>query len=196
MAHWLICVLVTLTALLTGCPSVAADVEALEIVEFGLYRADVTGHRETPLTVTGRVNVLKDAVFYSDTDRVPARPGIRFGTRFRVMGSPSGQSVTIRSVWRIPEPGIRNLKTGKLYRESIFDTRAKLGSARVLGYSFSSVAGIICGDWIQEVWVGDRKLLSQTFTIEGCEGAPISAREPISVLVSHHLGLVAACRAG
>jgi hypothetical protein len=174
MARWLVCGLVTLVASLAFRPSVAADLEALEIVEFGLYRAAVTGHRDAPLTVTGRVALVDDAEFYSTTNRVPARAGIRFGTRFRSIGSPGGQLVTLRVVLRIPEPGIPNPKTGELFRESTFDTRAKLGSIRVLGYSFLTTAGIICGDWVQEVWWAGQKMLSQTFVVEGCGDVPVS----------------------
>jgi hypothetical protein len=176
MSRWLICVLVTLAASVAVHPSVAADVEALEIIEFGLYRADVTGRRDAPLTITGRVSVVGDAEFYSHTDRVPARQGVRFGTRFRLIGSPSGQSVAIRSAWRIPEPGIRNPKTGKLYRESISDTRVKLGSTRLLGFTFSLPGSVICGDWVQEAWWAGQKLLSQIFVVEGCADVPVSQR--------------------
>lgn len=175
MSRWLICV-VTLAALLAVRPSMAADLEALQIVEFGLYRAAVRGSREAPQTVTGGVNVLKDVEFYSHTDRVPARHGIRFGTRFRLIGSPGGRPVALRSVWRIPEPGIRNQKTGKLFRESISDTQAKLGSTRMLGYSFTSPGSVICGDWVQEVWWAGQKMLSQIFVVEGCSGVPVSQR--------------------
>ena len=102
MSRWLICVL----ALLCAKPALAADVSALQIVESGLYRAQTTGHIPSPQAVTGQTQTIVDIEFYSATSKVPARQGIRFGTRFRVVGSPTNRSVVLRSVWRIPEPGI------------------------------------------------------------------------------------------
>lgn len=183
MARWLVCVL----AVLVAAPAAAADVSTLAVVEVGLFRARTTGHIPAPQAVEERTNVLGDVVFYSLTSKVPARLGIRFGTRFRVLGAPANQSVTLRSIWRIPEPGIVNPETGTHYRQSVADATTSIGATTMLGYTFDAAWEIRCGDWIQEVWFGDRKLLSQTFTVEDCTGVPISAREPRSAV---------ACRAG
>lgn len=44
------------------------------------------------------------------------------------------------------------------------------------GFNFASSWQILCGDWIQEIWFGERKLLSQTFTVEDCRAVPTAAR--------------------
>lgn len=177
MARWLVCVL----AVLIAASAAAADVTALAVVEVGLFRARTTGHVPAPQAVEERTNELSDIVFYSLTSKVPARLGIRFGTRFRVVGAPANQAVTLRSVWRIPEPGIVKPETGTHYRQSIANTATSIGATTMLGYTFDAPWEIRCGDWIQEVWLGDRKLLSQTFTVEDCTGVPISVREPGSI---------------
>ena len=133
-------------------------------------------------------------MFYSHTSTVPARVGIRFGTRFRVVGTPANQTTKLRSVWRFPEPGLRKPQTGTLYRQSIADTAAMIGAQGMRGYTFDAAWEILCGEWIQEVWFGERKLLSRTFTVEGCEGRPISARE-LGRCAGNPRG-PAACRAG
>lgn len=183
MARWLVCVL----AVLFATPATAADVSALAVVEVGLFRARTIGHIPAPQAVDERTNKLGDVVFYSQTTKVPARLGIRFGTRFRILGAPANQPVTLRAIWRIPEPGIVKPETGTHYRQSVSDIATSIGATTLLGYTFDAPWEIRCGDWIQEVWFGDRKLLSQTFTVEDCTGVPISAREP---------GSAAACRAG
>jgi hypothetical protein len=190
MARWLICIV----AMLMAGPVAAADVTALPVVEAGLFRARTTGQIASPQAVDERTELLDDVVFYSLTSKVPARLGIRFGTRFRVVGTPANQTVTLRSVWRIPEPGIQKPETGTLYRRSIADTAATIGALGMRGYTFDAAWEIRCGEWIQEVWFGERKLLSRTFTVEGCEGLPISAREPQRCAASP--GDAAACRAG
>lgn len=181
MARWLVCVL---AVLLTG-RAMAADVSALAVVEVGLFRARTTGHLPAPQAVEERTNVLGDVVFYSLTSKVPARLGIRFGTRFRVQGAPANQTVTLRAIWRIPEPGIVKPETGTHYRQSISNVATSIGATTMLGYTFDAAWEIRCGEWIQEVWVGDRKLLSQTFTVEDCTGVPISTRQPGSAAAWH-----------
>lgn len=176
MSPWSIRVLLSLAFLLTGARSMAADIEALEVVDVGLYRARITGEIPAPLTPTGRVITLSDVVFYSVTRRVPARLGTSFGTRFRVVGAPAGRPVTLRSIWRIPEPGISNPATGVAHRESVADFVTTIGRLHTRGFHFEWSWEIRCGDWVYEVWQGERKLLSQTFTVEDCQGVPTAAR--------------------
>jgi hypothetical protein len=165
-----------IVALVMAGPAVAADVTALEIVETGLYRAKTIGQIASPQAVNGQTSTIADIEFYSPVPRVPARQGIRFGTRFRVVGSPANQPVLLRSIWRIPEPGIRNPGTGIVYRQSIAEFTATTGAVTMRGFGFTFPWQIRCGDWIQEVWFGARKLLSQTFTVEDCRGVPTAGR--------------------
>ena len=172
MPRWLICLV---TAFFAG-PAFAADVTALEVVDSGLYRARTTGEQPAPLAVNGRTKTITDIEFYETTSHVPARTGIRFGTRFRIRGTPPGQAVRLRSVWRIPDPGIRNPDSGRIYRESISEFTATIGALHMRGFNFGSRWQILCGEWTQEVWFVGRKLLSQTFTVEDCQGVPTAAR--------------------
>jgi hypothetical protein len=172
MSRWLICIV----AMLMAGPAAAADVTALSVVEVGLFRAVTTGDIPSPQAVNERTALLDNVVFYSLTTKVPARLGIRFGTRFRVVGAPANQTVTLRSIWRIPEPGIQKPETGTLYRQSIAESENAIGALTMRGYTFDAHWEIRCGEWIQEVWFGNRKLLSQTFTVEDCQGVPAVSR--------------------
>lgn len=172
MTRWLICVL----AVLVAGRATAADIVALEIIDVGLYRAQTTGHIPAPQAVNGQTQTITDIVFYSSTSKIPARQGIRFGTRFRIVGESPKRAVTLRSVWRIPEPGIQNPKSGIVYRESISEFTTTIGALYMRGFNFASSWQILCGDWIQEIWFGERKLLSQTFTVEDCRAVPTAAR--------------------
>ena len=172
MPRWLICIV----AMLMAGQAAAADVTALPVVEVGLFRAVTTGNIPSPQAVNERTALLDNVVFYRRTTKVPARLGIRFGTRFRVVGAPQNQSVTLRLIWRIPEPGIQKPETGTLYRQSIADSDSVIGALTMRGYTFDAHWEIRCGDWIQEVWFGGRKLLSQTFVVEDCQGVPTVTR--------------------
>ena len=172
MPRWLIC----LVAILFAMPALAADITALEIVDFGLYRARTTGRQPAPLAVNGQTQTISDIDFYETTSRIPARTGIRFGTRFRVVGMPPDAVVRLRSVWRIPEPGIRNPDSGIVYRESISEFTTTTGTLYMRGFNFGFPWQVRCGEWVQEVWSGERKLLSRTFTVEDCQAVPTAAR--------------------
>ncbi len=183
-----------LALVLAAAPSIAANIEALRVVEVGLFRARTTGHSPAPQAVGESTNIIENVVFYTSTTKVPARQGIRFGIRYRLVGVPAGQSVSLRVVWRIPEPGIQDPRTGILYRQGMSESIGIVGEESMNGYSFDESWEIRCGDWVQEIWFGDRKLLSQTFTVEGCQGVPVSVREPPRCVGKP--GDAAACRAG
>lgn len=176
MSLWPVRILVAFVIVLAGVPSTAADIEAIEIVEAGLFRAQTTGHYPSPQAVNERTDTLANVVFYTQTTKVPAKLGIRFGTRFRVVGTPVGRVATLRVIWRMPEPGIQNPDTGVLYRQSIAESPSTIGEISVRGYTFDAPWEIRCGDWVLELWFGAHKLLSQTFTVEDCQGVPTAAR--------------------
>ncbi len=196
MSRWLIRVLVAAAGLIVGGPSLARDgvVEKLEVIESGLYSAEVIGRTGAPATTAGFSEELRKVVYYDRAHRVPAQVGIRFGTRVLLVGSPTGRRANMRSVWRIPAPGVVNPGNGITYRESVADVWSLVGSQYSRGFHFNEPWQIVCGEWIQELWQGDRKLLSQTFIVEGCT-VPISARESMPV-VAIHPGGAAACSAG
>lgn len=183
-----------LTFLIAANPAIAGNIEALQVVEVGLFRARTTGHSPAPQAVGESTNIIENVVFYASTTKVPARQGIRFGIRFRLVGTPSGQRMPLRIVWRIPEPGIQDPGTGTLYREGSSESIGIVGEESMSGYSFDEPWEIRCGDWVQEIWFGNRKLLGQTFTVEDCQGAPLSGREPPPC--PGKPGDPAACRAG
>ena len=183
-----------LALVLVAAPSLAANVDALQVVEVGLFRARTTGQSPAPQAVGESTNIIENVVFYSSTTKVPARQGIRFGTRYRLVGTPAGQRVPLRVVWRIPEPGIQNPATGIHYRQGMSDAVGLVGAESMNGYSFDEPWEIRCGDWIQEIWFGQRKLHSQTFTVEDCQGLPTSMRAPPRCVDNQ--GDAAACRAG
>ncbi|MBV9835016.1 MAG: DUF3859 domain-containing protein [Alphaproteobacteria bacterium] len=172
MPRWLIC----LAAILIAGPAFAVDVTSLEIVDFGLYRARTTGKQPAPQAVNGQTQTITDIDFYETTSRIPARTGVRFGTHFRVAGMPPDEVVQLRSVWRIPEPGIRNPDSGIVYRESISEFTTTTGTLTMRGFNFGFSWQVLCGEWVQEVWSGERKLLSQTFIVEDCQSVPTAAR--------------------
>src|SRR5262249_5765129 len=121
---WTICTLaaVAFGVLLTStAPARAQDmrVDRLEIVESGFFessQATVTGAQQAEGAVTGMVQQLGALKLLPVPPPTSARLGVGFGVRFRSFGERNGERAMLRSVWKIPEPGIVNPTNHTTYR--------------------------------------------------------------------------------
>ena len=140
--------------------------DRLEVVESGFYAARRTGKTEAPRTATGFTSTIADVEFLKDAPAETARIGTAFGVRFRSFGQRRNAKATLRTVWKIPAPGITNPKTGNTYREDVAQFTTTIGTLHVRGYRFSESWEVLRGTWTLEIWQGDRKLLTQSFAIQ------------------------------
>ena len=142
-------------------------VNRIEVTQSGFMTVRKTGKTaEAPGTAAGLVVEAEDMSFLPETSTNTARIGTVFGVKFRVMGRPHNAGVSLRAVWRIPEPGITNPKTGNTYRQDISEFTVSIGEERTRAFGFDEPWEIARGIWTLELWQGDRKLLEQSFTIE------------------------------
>src|ERR1700760_380622 len=90
----------------------AQTVERIDVTEFGIYTADTTRIVSAPQSTTGIAqHVSASSIKLAKaTTTVPGRIGVRFGFRYRIVGE--GQSVTLRRIVHIPEPGVHNPEKG------------------------------------------------------------------------------------
>lgn len=140
-------------------------IDRIELLDVGLYRAERAGHMGVPGSVAGSINRLTSVTFYERTTRVPAAVGVRFGLIFDLIGAPSGAVVPLRAIWRFPAPGLRDPRSGKVYTESVEDFPSPIGEPRQRGYGFDNDWELVPGEWTLEILHGQRRLLSQTFTV-------------------------------
>jgi hypothetical protein len=96
---------------------------------------------------------------------VPAQLGVEFGFRYRIVGTPHSWPVTLNFVTLIPAPGIRNPTTGNTITRGEYSGQAVLGAEAGRYYGFDHEWEIVPGSWTLEIWQGDRKLASQSFTV-------------------------------
>lgn len=151
--------------LMTGVAA-AQTVTRIDVLDFGLYSATTNKQQAAPGSAAGTMNIVGNIAFYQHTDKVPARVGTRFGVKYAVVGSPDGAEVELQVVWRLPEPGLRNPKTGNVYRETHQTMTRVIGDRdNVRGYSLDAEWELVPGNWTLELWSGDRKLASRTFTL-------------------------------
>ena len=145
----------------------APRVERIEVIEAGFYTAQETGQtKDAPDSVGGRDTIAKNPKFLKSAPQDSARVGTDFGVRFRTIGHPSNAKVELRSVWKIPEPGIKDPKNGRVYRESVADFTTIVGTSHMRGYSFDEPWEVVRGVWTLQIWQDSRKLLERSFTIQ------------------------------
>jgi hypothetical protein len=104
-------------------------------------------------------------VFYELSRHVPARLGIQFGARYRIVGAPDGETTSIRTKWVIPTPGMHNPMTGAVTLVDEADESVTIGTDRLAGYKFGQEWEVVRGPWVLEFWANGRKLNSITFTV-------------------------------
>ena len=144
----------------------------VEITQFGIYEATVTGSVEASGTAAGRVQGV-NYNFVSTTTAIPACKGVRFGFEYRVMGEPAGASISIRSVTLFPADGVRNPKSGQQFSRSEYMENREIGAVSLKGYSLDDDWEAVPGQWVQQVWYGDTLLAEKRFTLmKSC--SPIS----------------------
>jgi hypothetical protein len=140
-------------------------VEKVEVVEAGLLEARKVDTVATPGTASGQTSVLDSIVFYESSRQVPARLGVQFGARYRIVGTPEGATTSIRTKWVIPPPGMRNPLTGATTSVDEAEESVVIGTDRLAGYKFGQEWEVVRGSWILEFWADGHKLNSVTFTV-------------------------------
>jgi hypothetical protein len=139
-------------------------VERIEITEFGIYDLKRTKTVDAPGTATGSM-LETEGKLIQKTSVIPARLGISFGFSYRIIGSPANGRVTLKDVNIVPEPGLRNPKTRNIiFREEVAVVRTMRGVHRS-DYSLGQEWTLLPGTWTFQLWLGDRKLAEQVFTL-------------------------------
>ena len=154
-------VLIALVALVAaGVEARAQAVSSIDIVEYGLYVADVESTEVLPNGLAS--NTLSSLCHVATTRTVPARMGIHFGFRFRTNG-PNNGIVGLRKIIVFPvdmlPPGLSPLRTAE------FPIRKLIGSVSYTGYGFDHAWEMQLGTWTTQIWEGNRKLAEVNFIV-------------------------------
>lgn len=145
----------------------AQSVSGVEITNVGLYVGKVTGTKPAPGSPLGYTSQV-DYHFVEAGTNVPGCKGVRFGFEYKLVGPLRGGTVTLRKVTVFPPAGLRNPVTGVTADHSEHTDDVAIGGLDLKGYSFDEVWEAIPGRWVQQVWLGDRKLAEVAFEVSGC----------------------------
>ena len=75
--------------------SQAADVESIQIVDFGIYKTAFERWETAPATGQGKIEIVSDRKLLSLTDKIAAAPGTEIGVRYLVNGKQEGKPVDV-----------------------------------------------------------------------------------------------------
>src|SRR5215469_6081890 len=99
------CVIALLICSVSAIAAQQANVQRIDITEYGLYTADKT--RTLPPTEEGISRTTVDRVrLAARTNSVPMQIGVQFGLWYTISGSPAGADVPVRVKIVFPKAGL------------------------------------------------------------------------------------------
>ncbi len=149
-------------------PVRADDSVAVQIVEYGVYSADLRMIKKRTAN-GGKLAKASNICHVVTTVTIPARRGLQFGFRFRVDGPDLGERVALRQTLRIPPAPIDT-------SEPLVDSntiKAVAGAMNYTAFVFRSSWLDRLGVWTFELSLGNRILAVQRFLLVEDTGAEI-----------------------
>lgn len=158
----LTCVLVTVAEAAVEEPEI--EVRVARITGVGIF----AGQQVSRQKEYGRDQVAADIVrgvdFLVNTREIPARQGTKFGFQYLLDSTPIGQHISITSIIRFPEPGLKT-PDGRIYQQSVEHKRVRIGHPSLHGYGFDEPWEMMTGEWVFEIWHNDVRLIRKTFWV-------------------------------
>ena len=142
----------------------APQVQRLDLTDYGIYSIDreISGRDERGITLGSASNVQHTA-----TQRtVRAQVGVTFGFRYRVIGKPNGETVTLKKIITFPSPGLQTPASSNPVTKAEFEVEAQIGEMNSELYTLEDNFELVPGTWLLEMWLGNRKLLAQSFRLD------------------------------
>jgi hypothetical protein len=146
---------------LIACSS-KIKVEAIKIVDYGLYEREITKRVKTEY---GAADFIKNVKLVEKTEKIPAKIGTSFGLQFLVEGKPKGEAVVLKIVLLFPQPGLRNPKTDKIYHKLEGPNKCMIGETSYTGFEFEQEWNLVPGEWKIQLWYNDKMMAEKAFSI-------------------------------
>jgi hypothetical protein len=147
------------------------------VSQHGLYRLVRSGGLvDNPNTSTGKTVSNAVIQLVRQTDRIPLIKGAQMSLQYRLWYFPDQPAfIDLRRVLKHPA---MTLPDGTVSTGSDYMIKGKVSVNQVIaytGYGFDEDYELLEGDWIFEIWYGDRKLVEQRFITYLPDAAEITA---------------------
>jgi hypothetical protein len=163
-SRWLALVLV----LLAGAAE-ARDEVGVEILQYGIFRADIVGKQPGLGGISH--NVVDNICHLATTQEVPLKIGVHFGMRYKVTGPVAGQRVLVRKVMRYPAV-MHPPAPAQPASQVSNSVELSVGATSYADYALEQPWELVPGTWTFQFLDRDRKLAEFSFTVT--EGATVS----------------------
>ncbi len=119
-----------------------------------------------PGTTSGERRTAERAFVGEQTEKIPARLGVRFGFEYRLTGLPKDEVVVLRKVLVHPLIKTPDGKEKRGYAVNLKRQTTEEGTRwGFTGYGFDHEFELVPGDWKIELWFKDVKLTEQVFKV-------------------------------
>lgn len=162
----------------------------------GLYRLVRSGGVvNDPTTGTGKAVAKPVVEHVRTTERIPLIKGGQMYMQYRIWPVPSQPAYAeLRRVLKHPK---MTLPDGSISTGSDYMIKVRVSSNQVIaytGYGLDEDYELVEGDWVFEIWYGDRKMIEQKFTTYQPDKEERAKLEPILALGNRAVGQVPSTR--
>lgn len=141
----------------------AAQVERVDVVDYGIYTADEQScHRDDHGVLVCQRTDVHHAV---TTLTIPAQHGVHFGFHYKIVGTPDGATVRVKGITNFPAVGLSKPGTSEPLRNYQYEDIEQTGQIYFTDYAFDDPWELVPGTWTVEIWVDDRRMAFETFTV-------------------------------
>jgi hypothetical protein len=148
--------------ILALAPAAAATAEPkVVVIDHGLYETGQRTQTPMPMSVSGTMNLVGHVRLISSTREIVGQLGDSFGFRYRVLGVPPGETITIRT----NHPMLTSPETGRSMTYGQRDDVVTSDGERYTGFSFDARYEIAEGQWSFQVIYKGKVLAEETFKV-------------------------------
>ena len=141
--------------LLWAATSIAAEVNSIDIIDYGLYKTTFAHWQEAPDTHRGEIQIVGEKELVRRTKIVPGKGGTEFGIRYVVNGQDEGGHVDL----------LVKVSHSKMDFSEQWVTSRQIGAPSFDGWKFDSDSEIVPGKLTIELFHQGTKLAEKTFTV-------------------------------
>lgn len=135
--------------------SMAAEVESIDIVDYGLYQTSFNSWKTAPKTSRGEIGIVAAKELVDLTEMIPGTAGTEFGIRYVVNGPKEGKKVKLL---------VRVLHSDTQSSDEWVIAR-NIGTPSFDGWKFDTDAQIAPGNLTIQLFHKGTKLAEKSFTI-------------------------------
>ena len=135
----------------------APVISRVDLQQCGIYDSRIERREEDAQSASGKRAIVQDNRLLTETSRIPARVGVKFGCHVVPQGTPAGELATFRAVLRLPAGAPKEQLSGS--------QSYVIGDGGYVGYTFRDTDPVLRGEWTLQIWVGERKLAEKTFLV-------------------------------